>query len=80
MGLALSLSKELHAAGIGVHVVEPGCVDTPWYPAAEDAPRERMLHPDDVALAVLFLATLPEHVVLEELLLEPRDLLVQPWA
>ena len=80
VGLALSLSRELHAAGIGVHVVEPGCVDTPWYPPEEEAPRERMLHPDDVALAVLFLATLPEHVVLEELLLVPRELLVHPWA
>jgi NADP-dependent 3-hydroxy acid dehydrogenase YdfG len=80
VGLALSLSQELHAAGIGVHVVEPGCVDTPWYPPDEEAPRERMLHPDDVALAVLFLATLPPHVVLEELLLVPRGLLVEPWA
>lgn len=80
VGLALSISQELLAAGIGVHVVEPGCVDTPWYPPGETAPRERMLHPDDVALAVLFLATLPEHIVLEELLLVPRDLLVHPWA
>jgi len=80
VGLALSISQELHASGIGLHVVEPGCVDTPWYPAGEDAPRERMLHPDDIALAVLFLATLPEHIVLEELLLVPRDLLVHPWA
>lgn len=80
VGLALSVSAELHAAGINVHVVEPGCVDTPWYPPGEDVPRERMLHPDDVALAILFLATLPGHVVLEELLLVPRDLLVQPWA
>lgn len=80
VGLALSVSAELHAAGINVHVVEPGCVDTPWYPPDEETPRERMLHPDDVALAILFLATLPGHVVLEELLLVPRDLLVRPWA
>ena len=80
VGLALSISQELHAAGVGVHVVEPGCVSTPWYPPGEEAPRERMLHPDDVALAVLFLATLPEHIVLEELLLVPRDLLVHPWG
>jgi NADP-dependent 3-hydroxy acid dehydrogenase YdfG len=80
VGLALALSQELHAAGISVHVVEPGCVDTPWYPPDEEAPRERMLHPDDIALAVLFLVTLPAHVVLEELLLVPRGLLVDPWA
>ena len=80
VGLALSISAELRATGIGVHLVEPGCVDTPWYPPDEEAPRERMLQPDDVALAVLVLATLPAHIVLEELLLLPRDLVVEPWA
>ncbi|MBP1705354.1 MAG: short-chain dehydrogenase/reductase [Chloroflexi bacterium] len=80
VGLALSLSAELHAAGVNVHLVEPGCVDTPWYPPEEEAPRELMLAPEDVALAVLFLATLPAHIVLEELLLLPRGLLVEPWA
>jgi NADP-dependent 3-hydroxy acid dehydrogenase YdfG len=39
-----------------------------------------MLAPEDVALGVVFLATLPGHIVLEELLLVPRDLLVEPWA
>jgi NADP-dependent 3-hydroxy acid dehydrogenase YdfG len=38
-----------------------------------------MLSAHDVALAVLFLATLPPRIVLEELLLLPRDLLVEPW-
>jgi 3-oxoacyl-[acyl-carrier protein] reductase len=80
VGFALSISQELHVDGVNVHVVEPGCVDTPWYPPGEDAPRERMLAPEDVTLAVLFLATLPGHIVLEELLLLPRDLLVAPWA
>jgi NADP-dependent 3-hydroxy acid dehydrogenase YdfG len=79
VGFALSLSQELYASGVGVHVIEPGCVDTDWYPADEDAPREKMLSADDVALAVLFLATLPSQIVLEELLLIPRALLVEPW-
>ena len=80
VGFALSIAAELHADGVNVHIVEPGCVDTPWYPPEEEAPRERMLAPEDVALSVLFLATLPGHIVLEELLLVPRDLLVEPWA
>ena len=80
VGFALSIAAELHADGVNVHVVEPGCVDTPWYPPDEVAPRERMLAPEDVALAVLFLASLPAHIVIEELLLVPRDLLVEPWA
>jgi NAD(P)-dependent dehydrogenase (short-subunit alcohol dehydrogenase family) len=79
VGLALSLSQELLASGIGVHVIEPGCVDTDWYSPDEDAPRDRMLSSDDVALAVVFLATLPPEIVLEEMMLLPRSLLVEPW-
>ncbi len=79
VGLALSLSQELYGTGVSVHVIEPGCVDTEWYPRGEEAPRERMLRADDVALAALFLATLPPHVVVEELMMLPRGLLAQPW-
>jgi sugar/nucleoside kinase (ribokinase family) len=50
VGLALSLSQELYGSGVGVHVIEPGCVDTEWYGADEtDVPRDRMLAADDVA-------------------------------
>lgn len=79
VGLALSLSQELIGTGVSVHVIEPGCVDTEWYPEEEDAPRERMLRGEDVALVTLFLATLPGHVVLDEVLMLPRGLLVDPW-
>jgi NADP-dependent 3-hydroxy acid dehydrogenase YdfG len=79
VGLALSLSQELHGSGVSVHVIEPGCVDTEWYPSEEDAPRDRMLRADDVALVALFLATLPPNVILEEILILPRGLLVEPW-
>lgn len=74
VGLGLSLSRELMHTGVNVHIIEPGSVDTPWYQDDEEAPREKMLRPDDVALACLFLATLPPHIVLEELMLLPRDL------
>lgn len=80
VGLALSLSQELYASGVGVHVIEPGCVDTPWYPRDEEAPRDRMLRAEDVALVALFLATLPNAIVLEEVMLLPRGLLVEPWS
>lgn len=79
VGLALSLSLELTGSGVGVHVIEPGSVDTEWYPPEEDAPRDKMLRADDVALVALFLATLPPHVVLDEVLMLPRGLLVHPW-
>jgi NADP-dependent 3-hydroxy acid dehydrogenase YdfG len=79
VGLSLALSQELLGEGIGVHVIEPGCVDTEWYPPEEDVPRERMLRADDVALIALFLATLPPHIVLDEIMLLPRDLAREPW-
>jgi 3-oxoacyl-[acyl-carrier protein] reductase len=79
VGLSLSIAQELYADGIGVHVIEPGCVDTEWYPADEDAPRERMLSAGEVAYVALFLATLPPAIVLEEVLMVPRGLLVAPW-
>lgn len=74
VGLGLSLSRELIGRGVAVHIIEPGCVDTPWYADDVDAPRTRMLQPDDVALACLFVATLPPHILVEELMLLPRDL------
>jgi 3alpha(or 20beta)-hydroxysteroid dehydrogenase len=79
VGLSLSIAQELYADGIGVHVIEPGCVDTEWYPPEEDAPRRRMLSADDVAYVALFLATLPASIVLEEVMMLPRGLLVTPW-
>jgi NADP-dependent 3-hydroxy acid dehydrogenase YdfG len=79
VGFALSLSQELYESGVSVHVIEPGCVDTDWYPPEEGAPRERMLSAEDVALIALFLATLPPHIILEEVMPLPRGLLVEPW-
>jgi hypothetical protein len=55
-------------------------VDTEWYRSDEgDLPRDRMLSADDVAYLALVLATLPNAIVLEESLLLPRGLLVDPW-
>jgi len=79
VGLSLSIAQELYASGVGVHVIEPGCVDTDWYPPDEDAPRERMLTADQVAYVALFLATLPNEMVVDELMVVPRELLVAPW-
>ena len=55
-------------------------MNTEWYGNDEaDVPRDRMLSADDVAYLALFLATLPNTIVLEESLLVPRGLLVDPW-
>ena len=80
VGFALSLSRELYRTGVSVHILEPGCVDTEWYEGDEDVPRERMLSAADVAELVAFVTTLPNRIVLEELLVLPRGLLAEPWA
>jgi 3-oxoacyl-[acyl-carrier protein] reductase len=79
VGLSLSLAQELSETGIAVHVIEPGAVDTDWYPPDEDAPRDRMLSSEDVAYVALLLVTLPPHIVIDEVLMLPRGLLVSPW-
>jgi NAD(P)-dependent dehydrogenase (short-subunit alcohol dehydrogenase family) len=79
VGLSLALSLELMEDDIGVHVIEPGAVDTEWYPPDEDAPRDRMLRAGEVALVALFLATLPRGVVLDEILMLPAALVREPW-
>jgi 3-oxoacyl-[acyl-carrier protein] reductase len=79
VGFSLSLSRELYRTGVSVHILEPGCVDTEWYEGDDDVPRERMLSPEDVAELVVFLATLPTRIVLEELMVLPRGLLADPW-
>jgi hypothetical protein len=66
------LAEEVRAEGIRVGVVLPGAVDTPLWDAIPNAPdRRRMLTPDDVARAVLLMATLPPGAALEEVTLLP---------
>lgn len=66
IGFSKSLAKELGSRGVTVNVVAPGYVETEMTAALPDAAREAMLGavplgrpagPDDVANAVLFLAS-----------------------
>lgn len=66
------LAEEVRAAGIRVGVLLPGAVDTPLWDAVPNPPdRRRMLTPQDVARAVVLMATLPPGAALEELTLLP---------
>ena len=57
---------------IRVGVLLPGAVDTPLWDALSGGPdRARMLRPEDVARAVVLMATLPPGAALEELTLMP---------
>ena len=75
VGFAHSLRLEVMAAGIRVTLVEPGIVDTPL---TRDNPVVRPLletveplAPEDVARAIVFAYSQPEHVVLSELTIRP---------
>lgn len=67
-GLHEVLLEELRGTGVRATLLEPSATDTPlWDPLDPDSDpglpsRSAMLDPDDVAEAVLFVATRPPHV------------------
>jgi NADP-dependent 3-hydroxy acid dehydrogenase YdfG len=74
-GLTSCIGAELKDSGIRVCAICPGEVDTPILderpvPLTEEH-RQRMLKSEDVAAAVLFVATLPPHVSVPELIIKP---------
>jgi NADP-dependent 3-hydroxy acid dehydrogenase YdfG len=76
-GLAMGVAAEEMANGIRVSSIYPGEVNTPILedrpePVSEERKRA-MLQPEDVAAAVVFIATLPEHVSIPELIITPAN-------
>jgi len=76
-GLASGLGAEEHEAGIRVTSIFPGEVNTPLLDQRpEEVSIERrasMLQPEDVASAVLFVAGLPPHVCIPEMVIIPAN-------
>ncbi|MFC4112181.1 SDR family NAD(P)-dependent oxidoreductase [Nonomuraea zeae] len=78
-----ALRQEVTAQGVRVVVVEPGFVATELTdhitdPAMRAAARSmaasmRTLQPDDIANAVVYAVTQPEHVAVNEILIRPTD-------
>jgi NADP-dependent 3-hydroxy acid dehydrogenase YdfG len=73
--LGLCLAAEEKDSGVRVSNVYPGEVDTPILevrptPVTAEQ-RQKILRPEDVAAAVLFVATLPPHVSVPELVIKP---------
>ncbi len=75
--LGLCLGAEEKDNGIRVCNIYPGEVDTPILRDRPTEPtpeqRKRMMRSEDVAAAVLFVATLPAHVTVPELVIKPAD-------
>jgi NAD(P)-dependent dehydrogenase (short-subunit alcohol dehydrogenase family) len=75
-GLTQAINAEERAQGVRAIAIFPGDIDTPLLnkrPVVPDATaRERMMKPEDIADCVVFCATLPARVVVEEMLVRPR--------
>ena len=77
-GLHGVLKAELEGSGVRTALIAPGPVDTGmWDPVDPDhregfTSRKDMLRAEDVAEAVLWVATRPAHVTVPELVIEPR--------
>jgi NAD(P)-dependent dehydrogenase (short-subunit alcohol dehydrogenase family) len=75
MGLSKTLAQEEKSHGVRVVALCPGAVNTPlWESATVQANFDRslMLTAEDVADAIVHAALLPQHVVIDELVLMPN--------
>src|SRR5438045_9652319 len=76
LGLTQSINAEERGHGIRACAILPGDIDTPLLdkrpspPAAEA--RKKMLKSEDVAECAWLAISLPEHAVVEELVIRPR--------
>lgn len=72
------LALEALPHNIGVHVLCPGYVDTPWYDGDTHVPdRSKMLKPEDVASLALYLASLPPSILIDEVVIQPRGMALE---
>ncbi len=59
--------QDLHGSGVRVTLIEPGMTDTPFF---DNRPADALAD-DDIARAVLFAASQPPHVDVNEILVRP---------
>jgi NAD(P)-dependent dehydrogenase (short-subunit alcohol dehydrogenase family) len=83
VGLTQSLIAENHRHGIRVCMVNPGTTDTTIWdkkrvPIPADV-RAAMMRPEDVADVVLFLASLPDRVRIDDVVVLPNQFPIKLW-
>lgn len=79
LGMSKALAREVQADGIRVHAILPGGVDTGLAAQARpDLDRALLIHPDEVADAVLFLVTRRGNAVIDQIDLHRAA--ATPWA
>jgi NADP-dependent 3-hydroxy acid dehydrogenase YdfG len=66
--MAEALRQDLDGTGIRVTSIEPGMVDTPFF---DSPPSMRALESEDIARAVMYAVSQPEHVDVNEILIRP---------
>jgi NADP-dependent 3-hydroxy acid dehydrogenase YdfG len=66
-GYGYNLREELAGTGARFTLIEPGMVDTPFF----DSPKPEAMKADDVARAVMYAISQPDHVDVAEILIVP---------
>ena len=72
IGFTQSLYEEVREHGIKVSVILPGFVDTPMIPPVKHLDRSKMIRPEDVAEAVLFVVNSPPTCCPVEMTVRPQ--------
>ncbi len=71
-GFSGSLAQEVRKVGIRVGTINPGMVDTYFNNTEQGAPEKKeWLKGEDIAQAVIYMASAPKHMVIDEVLLHP---------
>jgi NADP-dependent 3-hydroxy acid dehydrogenase YdfG len=75
-GLNQSINAEERANGIRACAIFPGDIDTPLLQKRPEPPgteaRSKMMRAEDVANCAVFCINMPQHVIVEEMLVRPR--------
>lgn len=80
-GFTEALREEIAETGIRIHTVHPGAVASDWWENSDDPQAadilERMMDPEDIAQAVIWLLTQPDNVQIDEITVNNYR---SPWS